>query len=88
MVCVGAAGGGPVLKTGSMVMESPSMYRRNSASSCHWNGAFSSLSSERLGQWNSAQYLVVARFAATLNGFSGVNPLIPASLKGCNLIGL
>jgi len=88
MVCVGADGGGPVLRTGSVVMESPSLYRWSSALSCHWNGAISSLSSERLDQWNLVQYPVVARFVATLNGLSGVNPLIPAALNGYDVIGL
>ena len=88
MVCIGADGGGPVLRTGSVVMELPSLYRWSSASPCHWNGVISSLSSEGLGQWNLAQYPVVARFLATLNGLSGMNPLIPAALNRCDVISL
>ena len=48
MVCVGADDGGPVLRTGSVAMELPSLYHWSSASSCHWNGKISLLSSERL----------------------------------------
>ena len=35
MVCIGADGGGPVLRTGSVAMELPSMYRWSSASLSH-----------------------------------------------------
>ncbi len=36
------------MRTGIVAIESPSMYRRNSASSCHWNGAISSFLDEEM----------------------------------------
>ncbi len=50
IVWVRAAGGGPVVNTGSVVIKSPWMYLLNSSSLDQGNGAISLLSSDKLGQ--------------------------------------
>jgi hypothetical protein len=48
----------------------------------------SSFNSKRLGQLKVKAWSVVRKWAITLKGEIGMNPLIPASLKGCATIAL
>ncbi len=85
---VGAAGGGPVYMTGRVDIVSPERNFRRSSSKDQGKGTILLFSSDRLGQWNVKSWSAVRKWAVTLKGEIGMNPLIPASLKGCAAIGL
>jgi hypothetical protein len=85
---VGAAGGGPVYMTRRVAIVSLERNFCRSSSKDQENGTILLFSSKRLGQWNKKSQPVVRKWAVTLKGEIGANPLIPASLKGCAAIGL
>ena len=85
---IGPAGGGPTCMIGMDDIESPSKYCLHSSSDNHWKGNKSSFSLDRLGQWNWDLWSVVRNCDVALNGVGGVNPLIPTSLYGLEVIGL
>ncbi len=53
IVWAGAAGGGPVVRTGSLAIKSPWMYCLNSLLLDQGNGANSLLSLDKLGQYTA-----------------------------------
>jgi hypothetical protein len=85
---VGGAGGGPVYMNMRVEIVSPERSFHHSSSKDQGNGMILLFSSDRLGQWNVKSWSVVSKWAVTLKGEIGVNPLIPATLKGCAAIGL